>query len=1103
MTILFDPAFYRAQAEGLPDVPEADAALLDHYRVVGWPLLLDPHPLFSTALYLAAHDLPPNTDPITHYLAQITGTRPVSAPVSPWFDALAYTARYPDVLAARLDPLLHFIEYGDAERRSAGPRADAALRRDPGYDRPGGVTSYARTERESSAAWFRSLHHASPTLRAEALAAIPDPLVSLLMPPHQSGAEATLRSLQAQAYPHWELCAVPHPATAAVLHTIAVAEPRLRVLPQAARGTAANADAEAAALNAALVAAQGSWTAVIDPGDTLHPLALATLLRHAATHDAAYADEARITPSYASASPHRTSLRIDQLHRPAWSPELLLSDQLLARATLVRTALLRAAGGFPPGCGRAAALGLMLRVLPVLPPWRIAHLPYPLILRGPAAPSRPADNARAVAAATLHATVAPHQADSRVSVIVTTAPTTIPGPQGPVSLLDACVQALRHRTAWPLEDILIRPATPLLPSQAATLEAAGARLLPPGTPLAAAVAATASPDAAPWILLLDDGLTPLSPDWLEFLLGAARRPGVAIAGPRLLFPDGRIRHAGLTLVAGLPASPFFAAPAGTPHQAGVPDTLRTCQAVATACLLISRTAWDAASGADDALPHILAGPDLCLRLAQRGLRTLYVPAATLIDASPLPPDLAPEAAAPFRAHWAATEDPYIPLELRSDPPLGTYSLFDTRAVPGAQPPAALEAWTAGLTWFGPVNRSSGLGTAARNTVAACAGAGLKVRAVPLDALFAHQPEVSGPPAGPLQAFPVIVLQANADTVPALRAHSPGILLGSQYRIAAWVWELPEAPPEWRAAAAPFDEIWVPSAFCAQAARAVTSRPVTVIPYPIPPRPALTPAIRRAARKAFGIPQGVFTVLYAFDTYSFVARKNPAALLDAFEAEFGTDPRALLILKVTAAHHLQANSWPENEALARRLADPPANVRILTETLPDQGLVRLMQAADCYASPHRSEGFGLTVAEAMATGLPTVATSFGAPAEFVLPGAALPLDHTPTTLPEARGPYAAGQSWAEPSIPHLRSLLRQLAGDPTLRTTLGQAAQALIAQRFAPVTVGQLIRRRLSAIAAGQGGWPTPISSSSSKDTVPHPPRRMGKASKSRPRTKPS
>ena len=340
--------------------------------------------------------------------------------------------------------------------------------------------------------------------------------------------------------------------------------------------------------------------------------------------------------------------------------------------------------------------------------------------------------------------------------------------------------------------------------------------------------------------------------------------------------------------------------------------------------------------------------------------------------------------------------------------------------------------------------------------------------MPLDKLFGHQGLVKHDLPSTPQDFPISMVHANADLTPTLFEHYGDELARARFRVGLWVWELPAARREWAQAARRYDELWVPSTFCQTAFKALTSVPVTVVPYALPDLPALGAADRAKTRSSFDLPDDAFIFLYMFDTYSFVDRKNPQCLLEAFEAEFGDDPDVILLLKISYFDNLHTGYSAENHALLLKLEDVVArmpNVRIMTEIMPQADVYRLINAIDCYVSPHRSEGFGLTVAEAMYYGRAVIATDFGGTTDFVRDGVAFPLRYSLVELAADRGPYGKGNVWADPSVEHLRELMRQVVSDPALCAEVGAAASTLVRSQFSKEAVGRLARRRLRSIAA--------------------------------------
>ena len=1101
---LFRTRFYTAQA---PDSLGAGSDPISHYLQTGWRDGLDPHPLFSTAYYLQRYPdiAAAGAQPLLHFLASGQHER---RETSPFFDAKAYRARYPEHALTGLTPLFHYLLHGAARGHVAGPRATHCLAHNPAYNRPFGLLDYIAAETDSYFAWRRVARRLPPDWQARADAAVAAfrdrPPVSFLMHVTAETAAhtlASLHSLQAQPYKNWQLCAaidpdIP-PPTRDALAAAAAADPRLHLI---RRGTT---EESAAAANAALDAATGAYTGLLQPGDLLHPLALATLVAALQTDRRPaliYADEDILDP----AGHHR-----DPTFKPGWSPDLLLGLDYLSRGSLTQTRLLRRAGGFRPGLDGAADYDLFLRLAPSLSPHDIAHIPRPLYSRlalpHPAAQRRHDGMHRALkshtAALPTRATVARAGApgqfsvafepaagpDPLISIVIPTANARFAGPLGEETLIDNCVRSLREATAWTALEIIVVHDNNLTPGQTAALGAQGVVLIPYDRPtfnFSQKVNIGVRASRGEYVAILNDDVEAKRPDWLRHLLGWLQQPGVGVTGPKLFFADGRLQHTGVIIQGGNPGHLYYRADGNDPGDLHCNNIPRNWLAVTGACQLVRRTFWDQLGGYDESLPLNFNDVDFCLRAIEAGQRIVYVPQAELYHHEGVTKlvEIGNQHTTryetdDFQARWRAKypADPFYNPHLPAWQPLGLREPDDIRRTPSQarKLPAPARATPPGVNWIGPANRASGLGTASRSYLRALGAAGLATRLIPLDKLFGHQALVEHDIPNTRQDFPITMVHANADLTDAAFDHYGDELARARYRIGLWVWELPAARPEWQAAAARYDEIWVPSTFCQTAFKAITNTPVHILPYPLADLPAHNPAAdtaatRAATRAAYDLPEDAFVFLYMFDTFSFVDRKNPQCLLDAFEAEFANNPGVILVLKISYFDNLTSNYSAGNGPLLFKLEDMAArlpNLRIITDILGTSDVHNLLAAADCYVSPHRSEGFGLTVAEAMHIGKPVIATDFGGTTDFVEAGVAFPLSYKITELAADRGPYAAGNVWADPSLSHLRDLMRELAANPALCAQTGAAAAAHMATRYCPAAIGRLARQRLRAIAA--------------------------------------
>lgn len=305
-------------------------------------------------------------------------------------------------------------------------------------------------------------------------------------------------------------------------------------------------------------------------------------------------------------------------------------------------------------------------------------------------------------------------------------------------------------------------------------------------------------------------------------------------------------------------------------------------------------------------------------------------------------------------------------------------------------------------------------------------------------------------------YPVNVFHVDPPGMRDLDHHHGAGFRRGKYNIGYWAWELPEFPDAWIHYANYCDEVWAPSRFTAEAIAQKVPVPVLTMPHAISfTRPD------GDFRAKFGLPAGQFLFLFLCDLNSYAERKNPAAVLDAFRRSGLAGRGAALVIKV----HNTAGNPADFARLQAAVADLPGTV-LLTQTLSRREIYELESACDCFVSLHRSEGFGLAPAECMYLGKPIISTDWSATAEFITPATGCPVRATTVTLDRNHGPYAKGQTWAEPDTGHAAEWMNRLVADPALAAALGAAAQAAIERDFSPAAIGARYRRRLEAIA----GW---------------------------------
>jgi len=185
-------------------------------------------------------------------------------------------------------------------------------------------------------------------------------------------------------------------------------------------------------------------------------------------------------------------------------------------------------------------------------------------------------------------------------------------------------------------------------------------------------------------------------------------------------------------------------------------------------------------------------------------------------------------------------------------------------------------------------------------------------------------------------------------------------------------------------------------------------------------------------------------------------------VDAFRREFGDSRHVLLCLKYYNSSHDRTNLILLEEAIRGA-----PNIRLFGGLMEERELVSLENALDCLVSPHRSEGFGLTLAEAMYLGKPAVATRYAGNLDFMRDDNSYLIDCALTSLRRDIGPYYAGNIWAEPSVAHLQHLLREVFEDAAGRRRKAERGAEDIRSQYSAAAVGQALARRLDELGLSQ------------------------------------
>jgi GT2 family glycosyltransferase len=482
-----------------------------------------------------------------------------------------------------------------------------------------------------------------------------------------NGVAVTLRTLRDQVYERWTarvLVDEPDGAGSDVL-ALAADDPRISIVPP-------GGDRFGAA----------DVVGPLDPHDRLEPHALFEFgLALHEDADVVYSDEDRVD---------ERGVPQDPWFKPDWSPETLLTRDYVGRLCVVRRELLEAVGGVRDVFETAKWYELLLRVTERT--GKVAHVPQVLCHRDVrnmvarndlAVAVEVALRRRGEAAAVLPAASGVEvrfavPGDERVCIII---PTRDRG-----DLLGPCIASVFERTAYRNFEVLVvdngsrEAATGALLAGWEHREPERFRVLSDPGPFNysrlnnEAVRAT----GAQFVVLLNNDTEVITPDWIEALLGQARRPSVGAVGALLVYGDGTVQHGGVVLgILGLAGHAHHFLPANTPGYHGSLELDTNYLAVTGACLMIRKQTYEEVGGLDEALAVSYNDVDLCLRLYRAGYRNVFVPRAKLYhyesktrgsDDTPAKVARAMEEVATIRRRWPqfAARDPYYSPNLTVD-----------------------------------------------------------------------------------------------------------------------------------------------------------------------------------------------------------------------------------------------------------------------------------------------------------------------------------------------------------------------------------------------------------------------------------------------------
>ena len=475
------------------------------------------------------------------------------------------------------------------------------------------------------------------------------PLISVVMPtynPDPLWLAAAIESVQAQTYPHWELCiandASPDPRCRQVLDRFAAQDHRIKVVHREKNGHIS------AASNSALAIATGEWIALMDHDDLLPEQALfwiADTINRQPEVQLIYSDEDKIDGN---------GKRFGGYFKPDWNIDLFLSQNMFSHLGAYRTDLVREVGGFRLGLEGSQDYDLVLRCMERIRPDQIHHIPKVLYHWRVHADSTASSNdakpyAQIAGARALnehfqrtgvkgHVETLGHgyrahydlpDSPPLVSLIIPT--------RNAVSLVRQCIESIVSLTTYRNYEIVIVDNGSNELEAIQYFEELAAK---PGFKVirddgefnySALNNKAVAQSSGSIIGLVNNDIEVISPEWLSEMVSIALQPGVGAVGAKLWYPDDTLQHGGVILgVGGVASHAHKHLARGHKGYFGRADLIQSFSAVTAACLVISRANYEVVHGLDEInLKIAFNDVDFCLRLRELGLRNVWTPYAEL------------------------------------------------------------------------------------------------------------------------------------------------------------------------------------------------------------------------------------------------------------------------------------------------------------------------------------------------------------------------------------------------------------------------------------------------------------------------------------------
>ena len=473
------------------------------------------------------------------------------------------------------------------------------------------------------------------------------PRLSIVVPVYRPSLwyfEECVLSVIDQTYQNWELCLCDDGSGDAeltrMMQAFADQDPRIKALALDENGGISRAT------NRALEHATGEFIVLLDHDDLLDGTALAEIANvvlHQSDADVIYTDEDKLDGVDRPYQPH---------FKPDWDPDLLLSYPYLGHITAIRHDIVKQIGGFRSEFDGSQDFDIMLRATEHAR--RVVHIPKVLyhwrVVAGSAAgdpdakPWAYSASRRALVDAVARRGIAGAVEDGpflgayhlRRQVIGAPTVSVIIPFRDQAAMTVSCLESLERSPGYPVREVVlvdngsIEPETRELRRRLEERPATRVIDYPGPFNWAAINNLAAATCRSDMVVFLNNDIVATSEGWLHALVELGQRPEVGAVGARLVYPDGKVQHAGVVLgMQGIATHLFNGLRGDWIGYMGWDRVVRAYSGLTAACMLVRRVVFEEMGGFDPGYPVAFNDLDFCIRLGQAGYRLLYTPHAEL------------------------------------------------------------------------------------------------------------------------------------------------------------------------------------------------------------------------------------------------------------------------------------------------------------------------------------------------------------------------------------------------------------------------------------------------------------------------------------------